>query len=110
MLKGITVQLISKVQTGTDPFKRPIYEEVAEDIEDVLVAPVGSTEQLEVNNLTGKKAVYTLAIPKGDTHIWEGQKVQFFGETWNVIQFPTEGIDDLIPLRWNRKVVVERNG
>lgn len=110
MLKGITVQLISKVQTGTDPFKRPIYEEVAEDIEDVLVAPVGSTEQLEVNNLTGKKAVYTLAIPKGDAHDWEGQQVRFFNETWNVIQFPTEGIEDLIPLRWNRKVVVERNG
>ena len=110
MLKGITIQLINKVQTGTDPFNKPIYGEVEENVDNVLVAPVGSTEALETLNLTGKKAVYTLAIPKGDSHKWEGQKVRFFGETWQVIQFSTEGIEDLIPLQWNKKVTVERYG
>ena len=57
---------------------------------------------------TGRKAVYTLAIPKGDTHEWEDQKVIFFGKEWRVFGAELEGIEDLIPLDWNKKVYVER--
>lgn len=110
MLKGITVSLAQRVQTGTDAFLRPVYEDVFVDVENVLIAPVSDTEVLETLNLTGKKAVYQLAIPKGDTHVWEGCRVRFFGETWQVIGMPTKGIEHLIPLGWNMKVKVERIG
>jgi len=49
-----------------------------------------------------------LAIPKGDTNIWEDQEVRFFGERFRVFGKPLQGIDDLIPLEWNKKVTVER--
>lgn len=55
----------------------------------------------------GHRAVYYLAIPKTDTHQWEGQLVQFWNATWAVIGIPTMGIDELIPGPWNKKVVVE---
>ena len=61
-------------------------------------------------NLFGKKAVYTLAIPKGDTHKWEDSVVEFFGHKWKTFGFPIEGIESNIPLDWNKKVMVERYG
>lgn len=33
---------------------------------------------------------------------------KFFGADWKVIAIPTEGIEELIPLDWNKKVQVER--
>ncbi len=110
MLKGETIVLINKVRTGEDPFHKPIYTESRETIENVLIAPAQEQEILDALNLTGRKAVYTLAIPKGDTHIWEDRDVEFFGHKWHTIGMPTEGIEEMIPLKWNRKVRVERYG
>ena len=107
-IKGIPVTLISKVKIGTDPLDAPIYSEVEIVVENVLVSPTSSEEILNQQNLTGRTAVYTLAIPKGDTHTWENQEVRFFGKRWRVFGIPLEGIDSLIPLDWNKKVTVER--
>lgn len=64
---------------------------------------------LDTYNLSGRKAVYQLAIPKGDTHDWSaGKRVSFLGEDWRIIDIPTEGIEYMIPLSWNKKVQVER--
>lgn len=108
-MKGITVILLERTEIGLDTFNHPIYEEIETEVENVLVAPGsdGGEELLDTVNLMGRRAVYTLAIPKGDTHRWEGNRVRFFGETWQVIGKPTEGIEALIPLQWNRKVRVE---
>ena len=107
-LKGITVTLINKVQTGTDPFDNPIYEDIEIEVENVLVSPTSTDDVVNTMDLTGRKAVYTLAIPKGDTNDWENKEVRFFGERWRVIGMPLQGIDELIPLDWNKKVMVER--
>lgn len=107
-IKGITVTLISKVQTGTDPLGNPIFGDVEIPVDNVLIAPTSSEEVLNQQNLTGRTAVYTLAIPKGDTNIWENQEVRFFGERWRVFGIPLQGIEDMIPLDWNKKVTVER--
>lgn len=107
MIKGITVTLYSRTQTGTDAFNAPIYTEEPVAVADVLVAPMSDEEILDTLNLTGRRAKYQLGIPKGDTHIWEGCEVGFFGQRWRVIGQPTEGLDHLIPLRWNKKVKVE---
>ncbi|MCD7918459.1 MAG: hypothetical protein LUF84_08455 [Clostridiales bacterium] len=110
MIKGIPVVLYERTQTGSDPFNKPIYEETATTVENVLVAPSSEEEILDVLNLTGRKAVYTLGIPKGDTHDWEDKDVAFFGERWHTIGMPISGIDAMIPLSWNTKVRVERYG
>ncbi len=108
-MKGITVTLYTKTRTGTDPLNHPIYTEETQTVDNVLVAPMSSEEVLETYNLTGRKATYQLGIPKGDTHEWKaGYRVEFFGEPWRIIEIPTEGIETLIPLDWNKKVKVER--
>ena len=80
------------------------------DIENVLVAPASTDDILAQNNLSGKETVYSLAIPKGDTHDWENRTVEFFGKKWETIGAPLEGIEKLIPLGWNKKVTVKRYG
>lgn len=102
MIRGISVTLLqlSRSQDGTATWT-PVT------VDNVLVAPV-----LEVDNQVamlpdGHRAVYHLGIPKSDAHRWEGQLVQFFGQTWSVIGIPTEGIDSQIPGPWNKKATVE---
>lgn len=108
-MKGITVTLYDRVETGKDAFNKPTYDEQPVAVDNVLVAPMTSTELLDTYNLTGRKAVYQLGIPKGDEHDWSaGKKVNFFGEDWRIIELPLEGIEHLIPLSWNKKVQVER--
>ena len=108
MIKGITVTLINKQEVGRDPFNKPIYEDVPIEVENVLVNPTSTDDIVNQLNINGKKAVYTLAIPKGDTNEWENAEVFFFGKRWRTFGIPTEGIDHLIPLDWNKKVMVER--
>ena len=107
-IKGITVTLIARQETGKDPFGNPIYTDVEIPIENVLVSPTSSDDVVNTLSLTGRKAVYTLAVPKGDTNTWENQEVRFFGDRWRVFGIPTQGINELIPLDWNKKVMVER--
>ncbi len=112
-LKGIDIILHEKVCTGKDAFNREIFEEVPVTVSNVLVAPVesaGTQEVLSEVSLNGKGARYQLGIPKGDTHNWEDVTVEFFGHTWRTVGFSVIGIDELIPLDWNRKVTVERYG
>lgn len=112
LLKGIPVVLITKAGTEKDAFNRPIETETRTTVNNVLVSPVSQTDVAVINELAmnGKKATYQLAIPKGDTHSWEDAEVEFFGERWKTVGYSTIGIDDLIPLEWNRKVLVERYG
>lgn len=108
MIKGITVTLYERTYGNADGFNHPTFTEVATTVDNVLVSPASSQEILDATNLYGKKAIYTLAIPKGDTHVWEDCKVSFFGEDWHVFGIPLEGIECDIPLAWNKKVTVER--
>ena len=50
------------------------------------------------------------AFPKGDAHDWENATVEFFGKKFRTYGSVTHGIEDLIPLLWNKKVKVERYG
>ncbi|TFJ76304.1 hypothetical protein [Carnobacterium maltaromaticum] len=107
-IKGIAIILVDKNETGKDPFGNPIFEDDEISIENVLISPTSSDDIVNQMSLTGRKAVYTLAIPKGDTHDWENKEVIFFNQRWRVFGIPLEGIEDLIPLDWNKKVMVER--
>jgi len=107
MITGITVTLINQVETGKDEFNNPVYEDSPVEVENVLVAPASSDDIIDSASMYGKKAVYTLAIPKGDTHTWTDQKVKFFDQIWHVFGMPVKGVEANIPLSWNMKVMVE---
>jgi len=109
-IKGITITLVDKVKAGNDPFNNPIYEDQEIEVNNVLVAPTSTDDIVNQLSIHGKKAVYTLAIPKGDTNDWEDKEVHFFGQKWRTFGTPLEGIEELIPLEWNKKVMVERYG
>lgn len=109
IIKGITVELLERAETGRDDFNAPIFTETAVDVENVLVAPISDEERAEATNLTGRKAVYQLGIPKNDAHAWtSGTRVRFFGQTWRIIGEPVMGMESMIPMDWNMKVRVER--
>ena len=107
-MRGVTIILYDKVQTGVDAFNRPVYEDVATTVDNVLIGEPTTEDIINELNLTGKHLAYTLAIPKGDTHEWNDCKVEFFGEVFRTYGEPTQGIEHLIPLSWNKKVKVER--
>lgn len=112
-MRGITITLIEKTQTGTDSLNHPRFKEVQTTIDNVLVGEPTSDEIATTMSLYGKRAKYTLAIPKGDAHDWTDTKVilpEPFAGTYKTIGYPTAGIETLIPLAWNKKVIIETYG
>lgn len=110
-IKGITITLYDEVETGdVDVFGVPVTETKPIKVKNVLVKPSSTDDIVNSKDLYGKQAIYTLAIPKGDTHEWEDKVVEFFGKKYHTFGFVTQGIEELIPLDWNKKVQVERYG
>ena len=112
-MRGVTVTLVEKTQTGTDDLNRPIYEDSYIDVDNVLVGEPTSDEIANTMSLYGKQVKYTLAIPKGDTNEWMDTEVILpspFEGKYKTIGYPTAGIEANIPLSWNKKVKLERYG
>ena len=108
LIKGIPITLWTKTSNENDPFGMPIWTEKAETIENVLIHPLSEEDKATELNLTGKKVVYELCIPKGDTNEWTDRKVTFYGEDFRTVGIPTELIGFMVPLDWNKKIKVER--
>ena len=109
-MRGVTVQLVDETEIGTDPFGAPIVSETLVDIDDVLVGQPSTDDVNTSISMYGKKCEFVLGIPKTDTHDWTDRVVIVFGERYRTIGYPMRGIDENIPLRWNRNVKVERYG
>lgn len=113
MIKGITIKIIKKTQTGYDWANAPVYEESEEEVSNVLVGEPSADDVINTLNLHGKHVAYMLAIPKGDTHDWTDTEVILpppFSGRFRTIGEATVGIEENIPLMWNKKVKVERYG
>lgn len=113
MIQGTTIKIEVKTQTGVDALNRPIYSTTEEEVSDVLVGEPSADDITSTMSLYGKKVKYTLAIPKGDAHTWEDTFVILpapFEGKYKTIGYPTAGIEENIPLRWNKKVMIERYG
>ena len=108
---GITVSLEVKTQSGTDPFGKPLYKTTEKDIDDVLGGEPSTEDITNTMAMYGKRIAYTLAIPKGNEDSWEDTIVILpapFSGRYHTIGAPTAGIEANIPLRWNKKVHLER--
>lgn len=109
-MRGMTIELGVKTETGVDPFGAPVYETTYIEVEDVLVGQPSSDDLTTTLELTGKRIAYVLGIPKGDDHIWTDTTVRFFDKTFKTIGYPETGIQENIPLRWGQNVKVEAYG
>lgn len=107
-LKGIPVKLTVRQPAGIDELNAPVYSESTITVENVLVGEPSTDEIIDEMNLSGKRVAYVLGIPKGDTHVWKDTTVEFWGMKFRTIGVPTQGIEEMIPLSWNKKVKVER--
>lgn len=108
MIKGIPVTLYGRTKSGTDPFNAPVYTDTAETVENVLVTPTEAQDVISQEQMYGKHSVYTLCIPKGDTHDWIDKRIAFFGAEFKSFGPVQEYIEANVPGPWNRKVMVER--
>lgn len=110
MLRGTDVTLYVKRRTGEDAFRAPVYEETPETVHNVLIGEPDTQAVVNELALYGRRLAYVLAVPKGDAHDWTDATVEFFGQRFRTYGEPTQGLEELIPLAWNRKVKVERYG
>lgn len=107
-MQGIDIIRYNKTQTGVDGFGTPIYSEAPEVVHNVLIGEPATEDVVNDLQLYGTRLAYTLALPKGDSHDWDNITVEFFGQRFRTYGGVTEGIEAMIPGRWNRKVKVER--
>ena len=108
MLKGIDITLYTRTKVGENALREPLYEETEEVVPNVLIGEPSTEEIVTELQLNGHHLAYTLAIPKGDTHDWTDAKVEFFGQAFRTCGGVVQGIESMIPLRWNKKVQVVR--
>ena len=109
-MKGMTVQLVVKSSSETDPFGAPIETEEIVDIQDCLVGQPSTDEIAQAMEMYGKRIAYVIGVPKGDEHVWVDTDVILWGERFRTIGYPMTGIQGNIPLRWGQNVRVERYG
>lgn len=107
MIKAITVQLYNVTEAGRDELGSPVLLPTPEDVPGVLVYPVSADAVVTDLQIYGKKSVYQLCIPKGDTHTWEDRLVGFFGKIFRTFGPAVEYIGENVPLRWNKQIKVE---
>ena len=110
-MKGVTITLLQKTQTGTDPLGQPTFSTKEVSVKDVLVGEPSSSDIETVLTKYGKRVAYTLGLPKGDENTWYKAQVKLpapWSATFNVIGDFTAGIEENVPTRWNKKVHLER--
>lgn len=110
MIKGETVILIEKTETGVDAFGVPIYTESEAIVDNVIVGSPTFDAAIAELNLTGKKLAFTLGIPKGDAHNWCDTTVVIRGQKFRTYGFPLTQTAENVPGRWNTQVKVEAYG
>lgn len=109
VIKGIDIQLINLIENGKDEFNQPFYTETAPiTIKNVLVSPLESSDVIDGTSLLTEKLRYQLAIPKGDDHRWANSIVVMRNNRFKTVGEAIGGIESMIPLDWNKKVVIER--
>lgn len=107
-MKGVSVLLHVKTQTGVDALNNPVFSDETVTVSNVLIGEPDTTDITSSIDLYGKRIAYMLGIPKGDTHNWENTEVEFFGQKYRTFGNTIEGIEENVPTPWHKKVRVER--
>lgn len=108
MIRGETVILLNKTQTGFDPFGAPVYTETQEPVANVVVGTPSTDDVTEDLRLYGKALLFVLGIPKGDAHNWQDQAIMIRGQKFKTYGFPLTQTASNVPGPWNTQVKVEK--
>lgn len=106
-MKGETVVVSTRVQSGKDMFGNAIYELDSLEVDNVLVAPGEVDDVIESTRPEGSEIHYTLYFPK--TFEWlglENAEIEVRGESFKVIGRPNYWNPDVCPTDWNMVVKV----
>ena len=108
MIKGIEIIAYIRQTSGKDELGNEIFKKKKILLENVLVSPAESDDMLGTANLNTDRIAYQLAIPKKYNDIdFSGAHFEFFSKKFKIVSIPYKGIDELIPLKWNKKIQVE---
>lgn len=107
-MRGVTVTLYEKTQTGVDGLNNPVYSVSPVQVENVLVGEPTTDDITSSISLYGKQLRYMLGLPKGDQHVWTDTEVKIFGERFRTFGDTIQGIEANVPTPWHKKVRVER--
>lgn len=107
-MRGVTVTLYEKTQTGVDGLNNPVYSVSPVQVENVLVGEPTTDDITSSISLYGKQLRYMLGLPKGDAHVWTDTEVEIFGERFRTFGDTIQGIEANVPTPWHHKVRVER--
>lgn len=107
-MRGVTVTLYEKTQTGVDGLNNPVYSVSPVQVENVLVGEPTTDDITSSISLYGKQLRYMLGLPKGDAHVWTDTEVDIFGERFRTFGDVIQGIEANVPTPWHHKVRVER--
>ena len=107
-MRGVTVTLYEKTQTGVDGLNNPVYSVSPVSVENVLVGEPTTDDITSSISLYGKQLRYMLGLPKGDQHVWADTEVEIFGERFRTFGDTIQGIEANVPTPWHKKVRVER--
>ena len=107
-MRGITVLLHVRTQSGVDALNNPVYTVETVPVDNVLIGEPSTDDVTSSINLEGKRLAYVLGIPKGDAHDWTDTVVEFFGKRFRTFGDTVQGIEANVPTPWHKKVWVER--
>ena len=107
-MRGVTITLYEKTQTGVDGLNNPVYSVQPVQVENVLVGEPTTDDITSSISLYGKQIRYMLGLPKGDAHVWTDTEVKIFGERFRTFGDVIQGIEANVPTPWHHKVRVER--
>ena len=106
-IHGTTVNLHQRTIIGTNDFNEPIFQDVIVAVDNVLIGEPTTDDITTSVDLYGKHLAYVLGIPKGDENDWTDTIVEFWGHKFHTYGDTVQGIEENIPLLWNKKVRVE---
>ncbi len=106
LIDGVSVEVSRKVQTGTDSYGGPIYQEESFTVDNVLPQP-GSTSDLDATRPEGVTVAMTFHFPKTFIESLKGCAISYLNRTYRVIGDPQPYLKGATPGPWNRAVETE---
>lgn len=107
MIQGEKVTVYKPVEGEADAYGVPSIEwRFKGTVENVLVAPAGTSDLEPGMRSDGDSVTLTLHFPKAFTESLRGMRIVVREKTWQVIGDPQTYSDQNVPGEWNRPVTV----